>query len=115
MSARRARQQPRSVPRCPDCNAVGSSPQPGAWSPGHASICPIALEIDCVTDLDREWFEAHPGENERHRRAVWGEIQEGYRGSAALGRRFPAEDVWVGVMRVAPGVRFRHFYAAVTP
>jgi len=60
---------------------------------------------DTAADVDREWFEAHPGQDRYVRRPIPGEFGPGGNGLKAPPP--PGQTVMVGVEQLAPGVRMR--------
>ena len=94
------------VDPCPDCAAqvIGSHLQ-------HEPTCPASAALDAVTDADGDWFAEHPHATYRYRPVSSAEIIEH---EHATGVRLPA-NTKVRVTQVAPGVRFREFFTAVTP
>lgn len=61
--------------------------------------------IEAVSNRDRQFFEGHPGETHYVRPYIPGEFPVAL--AARLGGALPAQDDWVLVTQVAPGLRSR--------
>ncbi len=61
--------------------------------------------IEAVKDRDRQFFEGHPGETHYVRPYIPGEFPVAL--AARVGEALPAQDDWVLVTQVAPGLRSR--------
>ncbi|WP_281966301.1 hypothetical protein [Serinicoccus marinus] len=83
---------------CPDCGAARAD---GGYV--HAGTCPISTGVDAASDADREWFLAHPGQDQYVRPITWAEARE-Y--DWTIGDGGPTA-THVRVLRLGPGLRSR--------
>lgn len=84
------------------------------WSAVHARAA------SAMADGDRAWFEQHPDEPVRHRRARPHEFCRPDRPGCVPAFEVPdlpgtTVDVWVEVRQLAPGVRTRQAYLILHP
>jgi hypothetical protein len=82
---------------CPDCSAVTVDNKLK-----HDPTCPAGLGIDRVMDMDRAWFEEHPGQSEYPRKITQAEITEH---QTSMPDEPPGTHVVV--TQIAPGLRQR--------
>lgn len=93
---------------CPDCTGVMNLKK----MLRHDSTCPTGRGIDEMSEADREWFEAHPGETEYVRPLHWTERDQLIRsGDLNVPRPVPGASLEgeTLVMQARPGVRIRRF------
>jgi hypothetical protein len=87
---------------CPDCPA--DSTDTGRIV--HADTCPVGQALDHVSQVDREWFAAHPDATEYRRDLLPGDLHVGNLDAVLLGTD-DGNPPRVRVRQVAEGVRVK--------
>lgn len=87
---------------CPDCPGVAGTPGPLV----HADTCPIGQALDHVSQVDREWFAAHPDATEYRRDLLPGDLHVGNLDAVVMGT-VDGKPARVQVRQIAEGVRVK--------
>jgi hypothetical protein len=87
---------------CPDCTASGS---PGELL-RHDDTCPVTAALDHVSQVDREWFAAHPDATEYRRDLLPGDLSVTNLDAVLLGTA-DGKPPRVTVRQIGPGLRVR--------
>ena len=87
---------------CPDCPADNGGTGPLV----HADTCPIRRALDHVSQVDREWFAAHPDATEYRRDLLPGDLHVSNLDAVLLGTG-DGKSPRVRVRRVSDGVRVK--------
>lgn len=87
---------------CPDCLGVAGDGRHLT----HADTCPIGQALDRISQVDRDWFAAHPGATEYYRPLLPGDLHVADLASIVLGT-VDGKPPRVRVRQVAEGIRAR--------
>ncbi len=87
---------------CPDCSGTAT----GEQVLKHDDTCPVSAALDAMSQLDREWFAAHPGATEYYRPLVPGDLHVAHLDSVVLGT-VDGKTPRVRVRQIGEGVRVR--------
>lgn len=87
---------------CPDCPADTST----TGRLVHADTCPVGHALDHVSQVDREWFAAHPHATEYRRDLLPGDLHVGNLDAVLLGTD-DGKPPRVRVRQVAEGIRVK--------